>query len=215
MIRDYTAIVEVKFQDLLGDMDDQEVCEAISESLDGVDAELIHVLEEGKNGSQRRLVLERPSDEKTNPSASGTELPLGPTVDLAYTRTSQHYAGARATNREALLKAVECYYVDPEKRHGWGAITLQDDPPALRIALPCGSVREWHLKEWLPYDSVECHCGGMEGRHFFVLYTDPAYTEKEKEPRWWERWQDFAPNSFRTWLVWVIAFAALVLLVAL
>jgi len=184
MIREYTAIVEVKFQDLLGDMDDQEVCEAISESLDGVDAELIHVLEDG---SQRRLVLEAPRAAGADPVS---EVRHGPSVDLAYTRTNECYAGVQTANRAVLMKAVDRYFVDPEKRHGWGPITLLDGPPALKIALPCGSVREWPLKAWIPYDSVECHCGGMEGRHFFVLYTDLPYTDHQERPKhWWEMWR--------------------------
>jgi len=197
MIRDYTAIIEVKFQDLMGDMDDQEVCDTLMEELERVfDAELIHVLEVGKDGSQRRLVLERPLPE---PAVGGpmpepdsmSEVRLGPSVNFAYSRENEQYAGVMADNRDTLVAAVERTAAAITVREGsWPLSSTGEKEPILKVMLPCGNVRQWAIKDWIPYDSVECYCGSAGGRHFFVLYTDPAYTDHQERPKhWWEMWR--------------------------
>ncbi len=44
--------------------------------------------------------------------------------------------------------------------------------PYLRTVVPCGRVREWVRREFIPKASVECKCGELDYRHWFILYTD-------------------------------------------
>lgn len=62
-----------------------------------------------------------------------------------------------APNRDVLLAA----------KVNWGGYS----GPFLRIALPCGHVREWTRPEDVPDHDVECKCGELDYPHFFIRYT--------------------------------------------
>ena len=70
--------------------------------------------------------------------------------------TPQLYEGIRAVNREALIDFTRPYY-----------------GPAgsfLRIALPCGNVREYPREEDVPTESLQCNCGEVDYEHWFIRY---------------------------------------------
>lgn len=68
------------------------------------------------------------------------------------------YTGVSAPNREALLAVV--------KNGPW------QDKPALHVALPCGHIREWWNPDDIPGHNIECHCGDLPYRHWFIRYDD-------------------------------------------
>lgn len=64
----------------------------------------------------------------------------------------------------------------PSPEHIWQEhvpVDNEDDrKPFLSIVLPCGESRVYQAREDLPNVSVECECGRLPYRHFFVLYED-------------------------------------------
>lgn len=56
----------------------------------------------------------------------------------------------------------------------WGPLGKPRGEPFIRCALPCGHVREWGTKDLVPDHSVECHCGELPYKHWFIRYDDEA-----------------------------------------
>ncbi len=49
--------------------------------------------------------------------------------------------------------------------------------PYLRVTLPCGETRVYEIADVLPLVTVECPCGRLPYRHYFVQYGQPEPTE--------------------------------------
>ena len=67
------------------------------------------------------------------------------------------YDGIRARTREDILQ-----YYTPLAHY---------DGPFLRIALPCGNIREYPREEDVPTQSLQCNCGEVDYEHWFIVYT--------------------------------------------
>lgn len=51
-----------------------------------------------------------------------------------------------------------------------GAGGWQPNTPFLRVAMPCGSIKEWWTIGGVPDQSVRCYCGNVDYEHWFIYY---------------------------------------------
>lgn len=73
-------------------------------------------------------------------------------------------ASYAATSRRALLDSL--------------SVCLSITSP-LTAELPCGNSKAYYTEDEVPSESVECLCGRVPHRHFFILYSAPRYTMQE------------------------------------
>lgn len=86
-----------------------------------------------------------------------TDVTTGTTIEAIY--------GIAAPNREELMTYARAFI---------GGLRPTDNPPFLRIVLPCGNSREWLTESDVPARSIECRCRDLDYQHFFIKYTEPA-----------------------------------------